>query len=403
MNLLEDADPRRNAVRDFHPRKRHLDVDGLEMAPVKDRNVAVAVAELVRPVHDLQDLVRLRLAIVDLVEIGLVALFAANRPEHLLELVRRVAHDDVRDVEDAGDAPVVALELDDAAPVPAVRELHDVLDLRPAPRVDALEVVPDRHDVAVLRREDVRELRLKSVRVLVLVHEDVKEVLLQHFADTIIRLEELQAVHEEVVEVHRSELALAGVVGLGDLHDLLRREAGRLRLPAPRDEFDGLLLVHRLGDHLGDDLLLREVLRIVHRRLDDVAQELLLVVLVDDLEPRLIPKRTPVAPQKPRANRMERSRPNRLRRVPDHLLRPLQHLPRRAVGEREKKNPLRRYALFDQIRDTVHQCPRLARPRRREYQQGAPSRRRRRALLRIQQFRKISHDIKIPTRNRRTR
>ena len=158
------------------------------MAAVEDGDVAVAVAEVVHLVHDLQDLVRLRLTVVDLVEIRLLALSAAERPQRLLELVRRVAHHHVRDIEDAGDASVVALELDDAASLPAPRELHDVLDLRTAPRVDALEVVADGHDVAVLCRENVRELRLQAVRVLIFVHEHEGIVVLQHFADLVLLL-----------------------------------------------------------------------------------------------------------------------------------------------------------------------------------------------------------------------
>ena len=112
VNLLEDADTGRDPVGNLHPRERHLYVDGLEMAAVEDGDVAVAVAEVVHLVHDLQDLVRLRLAVVDLVEIRLLALSAAERPQRLLELVRRVAHHHVRDIEDAGDGTVVAFEFE---------------------------------------------------------------------------------------------------------------------------------------------------------------------------------------------------------------------------------------------------------------------------------------------------
>ena len=94
-------------------------------------------------------------------------------------------------------------ELHDAAPFPALRELHDVLDLRAAPRVDALEVVADGHDVVVSLGEDVGELRLKPVRILVFVDENVEEVLLQHLAYPVLRLEELEAIFKKVVEVHR--------------------------------------------------------------------------------------------------------------------------------------------------------------------------------------------------------
>ena len=162
----------------------------------------------------------------------------------------------------------------------------------------------------MLCRENVRELRLQAVRVLIFVHEHEGKVVLQHFADLVLLLEETESVHEEIVEVHRPQLALAGLVLLRDLLDLLRREARRARLPAGRDEANRLRLVRGLGNHLEDDLLLREVLRILHRGLDDVIDELLLVVLVDDLKARLVAERPSVTPQEPRADRMKRAGPD---------------------------------------------------------------------------------------------
>ena len=108
----------------------------------------------------------------------LLALAASRGTQRLLELVGRIAHHDVCNIEDAGNGTVVALEFHDAAPFPALRELHDVLNLRAAPRVDALEIVADGHDVAVALSENVGELRLKPVRVLVFINEDVEEMLL---------------------------------------------------------------------------------------------------------------------------------------------------------------------------------------------------------------------------------
>ena len=149
MYLLEDADARRYAERNLRAGERHLHVDRLEMAAVKNGHVAPAVAEVVELAHPAENLVRLCTPVVELADAGLLALSASRGAQRLLELVGRVAHHDVCDIEDAGNGTVVALELHDAAPFPALRELHDVLDLRAAPGVDALEIVADGHDVAV--------------------------------------------------------------------------------------------------------------------------------------------------------------------------------------------------------------------------------------------------------------
>ena len=79
VDLLEDADAGRDAERHLHARERHLHVDGLEMAAVEDRDVAVAVAELMGLVDEPHDLLSLRLAVVHLVQPGLLAAARAER------------------------------------------------------------------------------------------------------------------------------------------------------------------------------------------------------------------------------------------------------------------------------------------------------------------------------------
>ena len=396
VDLLEDADAGGDPEGDFHPGERHLDVDGLEVAAVEHGHVAVAVAERTRLGDESYDFAGHRLAVVDPVDGRLLAAAAAVRAQGLLELARRVLHHDVRDVEDFRHGAVVALELDRAAALPAARELHDVLDLGPAPRVDALEVVADGEDVAVLRREDVRELGLEPVRVLVLVDEDVEEVLLEHLAHARRPRvgQETEAVHEQVVEVHRAELALARLVFRGDLGDLLRVDAGRLRLPAPSDVDDGAPLVRGLGDHLRDELLLHEVLRVRDGRLDQLAEELLLVVLVEDLEAGRIAEARAVAAQEARADRVERPRPDGRDGVADEGLGPLAHLARGAVREGQQEDAVRRDAALDQVGDAVDERAGLAGAGRREHEQRPVAGRRRRALFGIEEFREVCHGFK---------
>ena len=45
MNLLKNANSARDAEGNFHSRQCHLHIDGLEMAPVENGDIAIAVAE----------------------------------------------------------------------------------------------------------------------------------------------------------------------------------------------------------------------------------------------------------------------------------------------------------------------------------------------------------------------
>ena len=392
VKLFEDADAGGDPERDLHARQRHLHVNRLVVAAVENRNITVAEALVMRLADETKYLLPLRLSVIDLIEPRLLGT-AADRTQRLVELTetRRVLHHHVRDIEDAGDGTVVAFELDDPTPLPALREFHDVLDLRATPRVDALEIVADRHDVAVLRRQNVRELRLESVRVLVFVDEYIEEVLLQGLTDAVARLQQLESVQQEVIEVHRIELQLAGLVLLGDGHDLVGRVARDLGLPTLRDELNALLFIRGLGDHLRDDVLLREVLRILHRRLDDVPEDLLLVLVVDDLKAGLIADERTVTTEEARTDRVEGSAHDHRRLGSDDLLRALKHLAGRAIGEGQKKNAVRRNALLDEVGDTMDERAGLARAGRGQDKKRSVARGRRGTLFGIEKLGEICH------------
>ena len=76
----------------------------------------------------------------------------------LFESVRDVAHHAVGHFKHLRHASVVALEFYYPAAAPPVGEFDDVFDLGAAPRVDALEIVAHRHDVAASACGDVAEL-----------------------------------------------------------------------------------------------------------------------------------------------------------------------------------------------------------------------------------------------------
>ena len=219
----------------------------------------------------------------------------------------------------------------------------------------------------------------------------MEEVLLQHLAYPVLRLEELEAIFKKVVEVHRVELELSRGVLLGDLRDFLGVDARSLRLPPRGDHLDWLRLVRRLGDHLCDHFLFREVLGVLRNRLYDFAYELLLVVLVENLEAARIADGGAIPPEEPRAYRVESSRPYRRDLVANELLRPFAHLARRAVREGKKEYAVGGNAILYEKRDAVDERARLAGSCGREHEKRPFARRSRRALLGVKQFREISH------------
>ena len=213
VQLLEHAHAARDAERHAVARQRELYVDRGVVRAVEDGDVAVRYAALlVQGGDEAIDDLGLRPSVEHVVQARLRRVAGAERAQGLLELVPHVLHHAVRHVEYRGHGAVVALELYDAASAPALGEAHNVLELRAAPRVDALEVVADDHDVSVPGGEDVGELGLERVRVLVLVHEHVEEVLLQEGAHSLVLAQKAQAVDEQVVEVHRPHLPLLRLV-----------------------------------------------------------------------------------------------------------------------------------------------------------------------------------------------
>ena len=391
MQLLEKADSARYPERDPHAGHGGLDVDGMEVAPVENGHVAVAVAALAHHHDGADDLPRLRIRVVDPRKHRQGAKRVAHRTKRLLELARGVAHDYVRNIENRGHRPVVPLQLHYLTSRPTLRKLHYVLYLRAAPCVDALEVVADGHYVAALAGENVGEVRLQAVRILVFVDEDVDEMLLQSLAYAVVFVEEPEPVHEEVVEVHRAELLLAGDVEIGDLCYGLRLHARRLRLPARRDEPDGPAFVRGLRYHLGDKFLLREVLWIGHIGLYDLAYEPPLVLFVEYLEPRAIAERASVAAEETRADGVERSGPDGGHGVARKLLRPFKHFPRGAVGERQEEYPPCGNAALHEIGDAVDEGSRLAGPGGGEDEKRPVVGRSGGKLFRIEKSCKISH------------
>ena len=390
VQLLEHTHAARDAKRDAIAREGHLDVNRGVVRSIEDRNILVGDAVLSHRVHQAQDGLGLGTSVVDVVEARLRRGTGAERTQRLFELVLYVLHHAVGDIKNRGHRAIVPLELDDPATVPPVGEVHDVLELRAAPGVDALEVVTHHHDVAVLGGDEIRELGLNRVRVLILIDEHVEEVFLQKLAHAVVLREQAESVHEQVVEVHRAEFALLRLVGAAHLEDE-RRVNGGLRLVALHDLLKVALAVRRVAHELEQKLLLLEILDVLDILLDALPHDLLLVVLVEDREAGLVSKAGPVLAQEPRADMVESAAPHAAHSG-DERLGALEHLPRGAVRERQQEDALRRNAVLDEVGDAVDERAGLARAGCGEHEHGAVRRGRGGALFGVEDFREIDHD-----------
>ena len=242
----------------------------------------------------------------------------------------------------------------------------------------------------MLGGDEIRELGLNRVRVLILIDEHVEEVFLQKLAHAVVLCEQAESVHEQVVEVHRAELALLRLVGAAHLEDE-RRVDGGLRLVALHDLLKVTLAVRRVAHELEQKLLLLEILDVLDILLDALPHDLLLVVLVEDREAGLVSKAGPVLAQEPRADMVESAAPHAAHSGNERLG-ALEHLPRGAVRERQQEDALRRNAVLDEVGDAVDERAGLARAGCGEHEHGAVRRGRGGALFGVEDFREIDHD-----------
>ena len=144
-------------------------------------------------------------------------------------LLRVVVGDDrVGRVEDDLRAAVVLVEHDRGEVGERVLELGDVADVGAAKAVDRLRLVADDGDLAAVLGQQDGELVLGQVGVLVLVDQDVLEALLVAAQHVGVLAEQLDGLHQQVVEVHRpgaqqASLVLAVHVGVLAVEDAARR------------------------------------------------------------------------------------------------------------------------------------------------------------------------------------
>ena len=97
-----------------------------------------------------------------------------------------------------------------------------------------------------------------------------------------------------------------------------------------------------------------------------------LILVVVDREARRVAEPLRFAPQHASAGGVEREDPDRARRLAEHPLEALAHLPRRLVRERDREDLVRLHpARADQMRDAIRENARLPRARAGDHEQRA--------------------------------
>ena len=255
----------------------------------------------------------------------------------------------MRRVDDVGRGAVVLLQLDDLRAGEILFEFQNVADIRAAPLVDALVVVPDDAEVAVFLRQQVDEAVLQHVRVLIFVHHDVAELVLVAQQRLFVAFEQPHRVQDEVVEVH-------GVVLAQSLLVAVIQRAQRL-IPLHVAVLAGVFRrAHRLFLRVGDlrqHVGRRKLLLVEFQFLDDALHQGFLVhgVVYDEIA--VVADLVRFHAQDAKAGGMERLDPHA--RAGAHKgLDAFAHFGRGLVRERDRQNAVRADPrVLDHVSDAV--------------------------------------------------
>ena len=244
-------------------------------------------------------------------------------------------------------------------------KVEDVAHVGAAETVDRLVVVADHHDVAVLRGQLVHEHVLRAVGVLVLVHQHVAESIAPLVECLVIGIEELDQLHDQVVEVEAAGALQQLLVRLVDAADYLVVVAAVRVVGRP------LELVLGRRDRVaqrGHRVALLVELQVV----EDAPQGGARVVLIEDHEARDDADAVGVAAQDLDRGGVEGAHPHVARPLAHKVLDAAPHLLGRLVGEGDREEAVRPDLVGgDQVGDPGRQHPGLAAPGPREDKEGA--------------------------------
>ena len=213
-------------------------------------------------------------------------------------------------------------------------------------------------------REQLQPAVLRSVRVLVLVDQHVAEarlVLLPHVG---VDLEQLHALEQEIVEVHRVHRVDLALVALVDVGGRLLEVGAHMLAVGLGVEQDVLCVAY-----LALDRTRREALRVDVEVVDAALHETDRVLLVVDREAARVPELVAVRAEHAGAGGVEGHDPHRLDPRSDQLRDPLAHLLRGLVGEGDREDLARRGPIrVDQVGDPMREHARLAAARAGEHE-----------------------------------
>ena len=229
---------------------------------------------------------------------------------------------------------------------------------------EALVVVADDADVALVVGEGEDELELGAVGVLELVDEEVVEAVPPLLAKVVALAEDADGRHHEVVEVERAHAPELGlVVGIDHARDLVVLVAARLHLRGCEEG----VLVERDAREDG-----RGVHRAVGETLaaDDLLHEADAVALVEDHEAILVAERAHVLVEEADAEAVEGGEPEPLGPLaPDQGDHAIGHLGGGLVGEAHREDARRRGPELDQAADALGDDAGLAAASPREHEE----------------------------------
>jgi hypothetical protein len=260
----------------------------------------------------------------------------------------------VGDFEDLGDASIVRFDFKNAGAQVVFGKLEDVFEIRSAPGVDALGVVSDHHEIAVVGGEEVDEFGLEAVRILVFIDEDLLEAALVKSGDFGLGQKKLQGFGKKVIEIHRVRVALSGFVGGLNFLDL-RGEGNEVAVFFGEDFANGGGGVNGEAEDIGQDSGFGEFSCGIHETLfrNHGGDHFLRVVAVHDGKSLAESDVGGVSAEDAVPDRVEGAAPESIRRAGKEVVDALHHFAGGFVGKGEQENRTCGDALFQKPGDSI--------------------------------------------------
>ena len=359
VRLFVETDAGRDPVADMRGRKLHLQIGDIEMRAVQHRDFMGRNPVGQERLNGRNDGFCLFASAPDPVQDGLRrGGVLARRTEGFRVLFRVAGDGGVRQFEDGCIRSVIPFELDHMRLRIPLRKIHDVAVVGTAPGVDALIIVADDAQVAMLFREQIDELRLKRIRILILIDKHVAEALLIKPERGGILEKEAQHIDEQIVEIHRAELVLRRIVAPHDVQQFLRRRPQVADLV--RQIFrNGDAPVDRAGKQRQHNLALGEILDGMPGFADAAGHQQALIFGIENREIGRITDGGGVVPQNPVGDAVEGTAPKRGGTPASDDIGAREHFARRPVRKRQEQQFARLIAALQQMNDAIDERARL--------------------------------------------